>query len=174
MGYWPDNIQHPDWSDAYSQSAAWVGATPKLSQLPEEQDTQEYILASGALTLKDTVVHLGCCEHQLNYTIPLTLVSWEESSVRLRAHLTRYVSKFKYFWYDRCSVHQLAGVHAPIYISMKDWSITEGWLHCSLALWGEAGRPIQRTQDQMHQNWLVPNWRPRLAAFGPSADPMNE
>ena len=37
----------------------------KLAQLPEEQDTREYILASGALTLKDGVVHLGRCEHQV-------------------------------------------------------------------------------------------------------------
>lgn len=37
----------------------------KLSQLPEGQDIREYMSASPALTLKDGVVHFGCCKHQV-------------------------------------------------------------------------------------------------------------
>ena len=37
----------------------------KLAQLPQTPDIREYISASGALTLKDGVVHFGRCEHQV-------------------------------------------------------------------------------------------------------------
>lgn len=68
----------------------------------EGQDIREWVLASGALTLKDGVVHIGRCEHEvakLYGSFGTRVLEGVISAVESPLGSHSMLSKSKYFWF---------------------------------------------------------------------------